>query len=446
MRSRFFVWLPVLASLWMPVFAQPGFEGPSILSRGTRPIGRGDGRPVRIRGFVGFGVMYSDGLGAPGTTADGKPYDVSGYGGNVSFGAYGSRTTNRDTLSVDYSGGVNVFSKSANYYSGLNQSLALNYSRKITNRWSMFSGVNAMTANSSLALYRPSMSQNYFANPYNPTNELFDNRMYSFGAGAGAAYKATSRLSFSMAGSSGTIVRRSQGLVSHYMWGTSGEVNYVLDAKTNVGATYNFGQLGYRRGFGDAVVQSWMGMYGRQLTRRWVLGVGMGLYRAEMNRLAPVRLDPFLASIIGQALTVERFHSINQGLAANVNLGAAYRKSSVNFNYFRGVNPGNGVFLTSQAEGLMANWSYNGFRRLNFGAGGGWSRMKALLETSTNLNQFEGYSAFTGMSYRLTSFLHFNASLTATRAEIVGPNYLRSRYMAMAGLSFSPGEIPLMLW
>lgn len=446
MKARSFWWLPLLASLWVPAFGQPGFEGPSILSRGTRPIGRGDGRPIRIRGHVGFGATYTDGLGAPGTTPDGRPYDVSGYGGNVSFGVYGGRATNRDMLNVDYSGGMNVFSKDANYYSGLNQNLSLNYSRRLTNRWSMFSGVNATTANSVLATYRPNLSQNYFSNPYNPANELFDNRMYAFGAGVGASYKASSRLSLSMSGSSGTVIRRSQGLISHYMWGSSGEANYVLNAKTNVGAVYSFGQMGYRKGFGDAVVQSWMGMYGRQLSRRWVLGLGAGIYRAEMNRLTAVRLDPFLASIIGQSLIVERYHSINQGLSASANLGAAFRRSSINFSYFRGVNPGNGVFLTSEAEGATANWSYNGFRRLNFGAGGGWGRMKSLLQTSTELNRFESYSAFTGMSYRLTNFLHFSSSLAATRAQIVGPSYLRSRYMVTAGLSFSPGEIPLMLW
>lgn len=446
MKLRFFLCLPLLASLAVPAFGQPGFEGPSILSRGTRPIGRGDGRPIRIRGFAGFGAVYTDGLGAPGTTPDGKPFDVSGYGGNVSFGVYGGRTSNRDSISVDYSGGMIVFSKSANFYSGLNQNLSLNYSRQLTNRWSMFSGVNATTANTALSTLRPSFTQNYFSHQYNPANELFDNRVYAFGAGVGASYRATSRLSFSMSGNSGTVLRQSVGLISHYNWGTSGEVNYVLNAKSNIGATYGFGQVGYRKGFGDANVQSWMGMYGRQLSRRWVLGVGMGIYRVEMNRLTTVRLDPFLASIVGQALTVERFYSTNQGLSASANIGAAFRKSTINFSYFRGVNPGNGVFLTSEAEGAGVNWSYNGFRRLNFGAGAGWGRMKSLMPTVTNINRFQSYSAFAGMSYRLTNFLHFNSGAGATRAQIVGPSYLRSRYMLTAGLSFSPGEIPLQLW
>lgn len=446
MTLRTFWWFPLVASLCVPAFSQPGFEGPSILSRGTRPIGRGDGRPVRIRAYAGLGAMYTDGLGAPGTTPDGKPFDVSSYGGNVTFGVYGGRTTPRDTLNVDYSGGMNLFSDSASFYTGLNQSLSLNYSRQLSNRWSMFSGVSANTANSALATFRPALTQNYFPNQYNPANELFDNRMYALGAGVGASYKASSRLTFSMMGGSGTVIRRSEGLISHYNWGSSGEVSYALNAKANVGAAYSFGQTGYRKGFGDAVMQSWMGMYSRQLSRRWFLGVGAGLYRVEMNRLTTVRLDPFLASIIGQSLTVERFYSTNQGLSASANLGAAFRRSTINFSYFRGVNPGNGVFLTSEAEGVGANWSYGGFRRLSFGAGGGWGRMKALLQTAADINRFESYSGFTGMSYRLTNFLHFNSSLTATRAQIVGPSFLRSRYMAVAGLAFSPGEIPLRLW
>jgi hypothetical protein len=428
---------------------QIGFEGPSILSRGTRPIGRGDGRPIRLRGFASFNAFYSDGLGGPSITADGRPIDRSGYGGFFSYGVSGGRSNNRENLSVDYSGGMQVFNKRNNYYSGLFQSLGVNYSRALTNRWSMFSGVRAATSNWNMANLRSfssPLNQNYFEAPYNPAEELFDNRIYTFGAGVGAAYRATSRLTFSMSGGSGAAIRNSRGLVSFYNFGTGGEVNYSLSNVSNIGASYTYGQVGYRHGFGDASAQTWMGMYGRRIFKEWFLGAGAGFFRAEMNRLGRVSIDPALAAIIGQSSTVERFYRVSQGVAANANLGRAFRRSNVNFFYSRGVNPGNGVMLTSEMENAGFGWSYTGLRRVNIGGGALHTRRKALMPINDNLIRWRSNNAFVGVSYRLTGFLHFNTNAAVMSAKITGPSYNRSRYVFSAGVAFSPGEVPLQLW
>jgi hypothetical protein len=44
------------------------------------------------------------------------------------------------------------------------------------------------------------------------------------------------------------------------------------------------------------------------------------------------------------------------------------------------------------------------------------------------------------------SFVHFSTSAQLGRAEIQNSTYGRTRYFVSAGLTFSPGEIPLILW
>ncbi|MCC6587788.1 MAG: hypothetical protein IT168_13925 [Bryobacterales bacterium] len=389
-----------------------------------------------------------DGLGAPGTDENGKPYDFAGYNGTVGFGAYASYSRPRDSFQFSYGSGFTVFSKNANYYSGMNHNLSLSYSRLLTNRWSMFASVGAHITNTVLGANRlgTQITAGYFNDPFQPMNEIFDNRMYGFSAGLGASYRATGRWTLSMMGTSGTVIRRSQALVSYVAFATGGEASYALNRVSSAGVSYSFSKFDHRRGFGDAASMSWMGLYSRQLSRQWRFGGGAGLYRAELNRLQTFQIDPFIAALIGQTTSIQRFYAKRYGLSAAANLGATFRKSNVNINYNRGVNPGNGVLLTAEAETAGVSYGYTGFRRLGLFSNAGWGRMKALLETTSQIRNFESLFASGGASYQIAPFLHFNAGITAHHAKIGGPNYLRNRWSAQIGISLSPGEVPLVLW
>jgi hypothetical protein len=363
----------------------------------------------------------------------------------MSFGAYGTRNGKKDSLGFDYNGGINLFRK-GEYYSGFTQRASVNYTRALSPRWSWFTGAGASVANSVAGNPRTPFTQSYFADPFIQTNEAFDNRVIALYAGTGAAYRPTSRWTLAFSGSASTAVRRSQALVGNYTWGGGAEASYSLSRKSAVGALYSYGRTEHRRGYGQADVMTWMGTYARSLSKTWSLGAAAGVYRAQVDRLQTFQIDPFLAAIIGQTTSVERFHRTYQGLAVNANLAASFRKSGLNFFYYRGVNPGNGVFLTSEAEGAGVGYHYNGFRRLGFTAGANWGRMKALLPTVDQLGRFNAYGTNAGLTYRIVSFIHAGLNAEYRRAEITGPSFLRNRYAVSAGITFSPGEIPLSLW
>jgi len=210
--------------------------------------------------------------------------------------------------------------------------------------------------------------------------EFFDGAVYSINGNAGATYQHNQRWSFGMSGGSFVTRRHSNALASAQGYGANGEINRVLNRRSTVGVSYQYGNFFFPKGFGRSDIHTWMGQYSRQLTRRWTFSGGAGLYRAESQRLQNVQVDPVVAALIGVFSSVQVFHNVVQGLSASAGIGGRLGSSSVGIAYHRGISPGNGVFLTSQEEVVQGNVSFLSRRRVNAGTYAMWGRLKQVFE------------------------------------------------------------------
>jgi hypothetical protein len=427
---------------------EPIFRGPNILSRGTRPIGRSGDRPINLRGFVSIGAGYWGGLTRSATDDTGSFPNDNTYSGFLGFGGYGSRADVRSNTAASYRGGFQLFSKRAGY-TGINQAGSVQHSRQIARRWSFFSQLGAASYSTVLSGVSPQpFDQPFFDPAQTQANEVFDSRSYSVQAGAGVTYQKSARLTFGMSGGAFTVRRKSAALIGNESYFASGEMAYQLSRRTSVGAIYGFGTSFYRKGYGEAFFNTYQGAFSRVLSPRWQFSGTAGMYKIEMDQLRRVAVDPLVTLLTGQTSVLEAAYENHYGLAASAALSGRFQRSNFSLNYYRGANPGNGFVLASQAESANAYYTNQGFSRIGSGVWASWTRFKPVLRNN-NTQAYETYGAGTGASLRLTEFLHFTISAGIYRSDMDfsgNSDLKRTRYLVSAGLTFSPGEVPLVLW
>ena len=428
------------------------FTGPNILSRGTRPIGRSGGRPIGFRANLTFGTSYYGGLTRAGLETNMRPGDVSTYSGNLGFGVSGTRATPRSSTTGQYQGFVQVFGNQVTF-SGLNQFGQISHQRQLSRRWSTFVAgmgstqttvINGIGAN----IFAPDLINGQALAI--PQSEPFDTRFLQGVASSGFSFKKSARLTFTMSGAGAIQRRKATALVDTNAYMANGEVSYQLSRRTGIGATYSFMTFFHKRNFGEAQAHTYMGIVNRVLSPHWSIGGGLGVLRMETQRLEPVTIDPLITALTGQVGGVQAAHSIFHGLAAQGSLNGSFRSSSLSVSYNRGANGGNGLVLTSQAEIVGAQYSYSGIRRTSLSLYGVRNHFVPVL-SAFGINRYTSTFLGMGVGYRLTGFLHFQSSAQIGRSHaeirsgVVSP-FARDRYAVSAGISFQPGEVPLVLW
>jgi hypothetical protein len=163
----------------------------------------------------------------------------------------------------------------------------------------------------------------------------------------------------------------------------------------------------------------------------------------ETLGLTSVAVDPVIAAITGQTSGVQAIYRVNWIPSGQVSLRRSFRQASVSFDYNHGVNPGNGVFLTSRYESASASLSYTGVRRWNLGISGTYSTLGSLAQ---DLAKYGSYTAGAGASTKLTGALHFISRFDYRYYDLSNTPFGRNSYRASIGFGFSPGDVPLSLW
>src|SRR5215467_6657184 len=121
-------------SLSAVLYAQadtPDYRGPSILSRGLLPSVNARDADIRFRPYISVGGICDTGLTALTVNSNGKLPSVAACGVSLSAGIYGYHRWKRTTLSVNYSGDYQHFTR-ATYYDGTNQTLALGLTHQMS--------------------------------------------------------------------------------------------------------------------------------------------------------------------------------------------------------------------------------------------------------------------------------------------------------------------------
>ena len=277
-----------------------------------------------------------------------------------------------------------------------------------------------------------------------PTNDFFDNRTISVSSQANVTLQMSTRLSLSFGGDAFLTRRRSSALFGSTGLGAMGDVQYRLSRRTTVGVMYSYMHYYFTGIYGSTDTHTLAGTFSMSLSPTTQFSTYGGISRSEDVFVQIVPIDPAIAAIIGissaQRVSYLTKYTPNFGgrLTKVVPRGTAFLSAS------QGINPGNGLFLTSISTTVGTGYNYTGLRAWAIAAG-------AAYNTSTSegnvLGQYGSYSANLSISRQVARLTHGVLSFNARRFDSSDfHNYNKWAYTANLGLSFAPGDIPIRLW
>jgi len=424
----------------LPVFGQyGGFGGPSILSRGASPTGRTGSNPVSFNFFAGAIGSYSTNLNrfmGGGQDASLSLRDTFGMSGVA--GVQGYKSTARSSTSLDL--GVNYYrTRTRQVSQGLSESLSVTHSRQVSRRVTWYIGAQGQSTNRAVSFANSRYSPEPLAELTPQQDEIFDTRTYRANLGTGVTFQKSARLSFAAQAGAFGNERRSKRLADSRGIMGNGSVQYSLTRRQYVGASFTYGTFYFPGSYGETSYYTPQGFYGIALSKAWNFTVYGGLYNARTDRLMRVQLDPFIAQLTGQTSMLEIYKGVNQGFSGGAGLYGEYRRWGMSLVAQRGIMPGNGIYLTSEMTAVTAMASHTMGRSATWSLMGRAAETKALTQTMGNARLYSGGATFT---YRLTDYLNFNSNLTLYKTQAAGNNIKFGRFMASAGIYFSPGEMP----
>lgn len=419
--------------------ATPGYGGPAVSSRGLRDAGARGGEPTNIRlygtvrgvvdnGFIGVGLDQNGNITDPGTL----------FGVEANVGAYGTREWKRSRLGLDYQGSVRHYS-SKTFYDGSDHMLSLDYGTQITRRTGAIFKIVAGTSTLPVGgVFSYGSLDPFFLGV--PINDVFNNRSYFLEAMGAYTIQIGARNSLNVGGSGFAVRRQSKVLVGVNGQRAFSEFSRQVSRRTVVGVSYQYFHVDYPRVFGEADVNSVSVTLRRQLNRYWTFTVGAGGMKTDFAGVRQVTLDPVIQELLGQTTGREAFNAVNYTPVVQVMIDRRSKHNGVSLNYSRGASPGNGVLLLSRMESATAGYTYN--------SGDRWSASATASYYKTS--GFGGYfGTFTTVgggamfNYRFWRDLNFSASVDVRRLNVTTSSFRRVGSRVTAGITYSPGAIPV---
>lgn len=431
-----------LIGLALPAFAQ--YAGPAILSRGEAPAAM-SAPEIKFRPFVELNATYSTGLaGVAVTDSQGNVPNLDSYGAELTFGVSGTHSWKHTKVGLDYRGGVGHYVQQSSFDS-ISQGLLLGITQRISRHISLNLRESAGIFTQAFGL--GSLSQTVPFDPsqsYIPTTTFFNNRTYYLSTQVDLKIQKTARLSFNFGGANFLNRYRAAGLIGSTGLGANADVQYRLDRRSTIGATYDFQHFYYTGQFGAADVHSVAATFSRALAAKLEFSAAIGASRIEQTFIQQVPVDPVIAAILGVSSTTEIGHFVSWIPSGNLRLSQVFRQGVFYLTAGRGVSPGNGLFTTSYTDTVSGGYTYTGVRRWSLNAWSSYMRAKSV-------GDFNGiYSTITGgvtVSRQIARSVHMIFGYDASTYDSpTFQNYNRVIQQARFGIGFSPGDVPLRIW
>jgi hypothetical protein len=369
----------------------------------------------------------------------GELQGVSTTGTQVEGGAYGARNWQRSSIGLDYRGDYRKSNTAQ--FDGSNQALSLDWQYQPNRRISMFAQETAGTTNRAFGGF----SAPAFADQDNfgvPLNEVFDSRVYFSQTSAGVGYRQSARMTVKFTGGSFLVKRTSRALIGMQGYSAGVDVSRQMSRSLGIGLVYNYIKFEYPRVYGGSEVHMVGVGFKRRFTRSLDLSGMVGVFRADTTGTETFTLSPEIAAVLGRSQGVQAFQRIFIAPQASIELGYTLERSRFNISYNSGINPGNGVYITSRVDSISGGFSYSGLRKLSIGASAGYTKTNSIGLTLGDLTNMQGGG---GVTYRIARF--FSLSVQADRRQFSSPGIVgRSGSSINAGLSFTPGTLPLSIW
>jgi hypothetical protein len=406
-------------------------------------IGSRSGEQVDLRYYLGVSGVV-DGTNAP-FAIDPKgnlihtPYL---YGVELDGGVYGVHSWKRSQLGLNYVGSYTRYFSNYQTYSSTNHALSLGYTNQLSRRLKLDlrESAGSLTYGTGQVADAASTDLN---SSFTPAQRLFDTRTYYLQSSVSATYLESARTSFTVGGGAFLQNLKSAGLSNG--WGYSFNANMMrrMSKTTTLGATYEYSHFEFPGFSSKSTSHTFHGLYATGLGQFWTLSIEAGATVTQGESLFSFTLNPVLAAIFGQSTVtgITNFQTIYP--SGSVALKRRFRRASLAFNYFRGVNSGNGAYTTGRLDNAYASFSYTGLRKLNLGVDGGYFSLKSIGE---NLGNYAQYSAGGGVSYALGRDIHLSLRYDFRDQQVDVSNYRHNGSRATVGVNFSPGNLPLSLW
>jgi hypothetical protein len=421
---------------------QGSYLGPGISSPGVGNIGSRSGEQVALRYYLGVSGIADSSITPFLTDSKGNLIHIPYlYGIEVDGGVYGVHSWKRSQLGLDYAGS---YTKYFNYqaYNRSNHALNLGYTDQISRRLKLDlrESAGSLTDGTGLVV---NTASNDLSSSFTPSVRIVDTRTYYIQSSVSATYLQSARTSYT-AGVTGFFQDLKSVNLSNG-WGYSFNANMMrrMSKSSTLGLTYAYSHFEFPGFFSQSTSHIFQGLYATGFGRFWTLSIEAGGTVTHGVSQVSIPLDPVLAAILGQpAITgVAGYKTLYP--SGTVTLKRQFRRASLGFNYYRGVNSGNGAFTTGRLDNVTAAISYTGLRKLNLGVDGGYFTLKAIGQNVGNYSQF---SAGAGISYNLGRDFHLSARYDYRDQLINISNYKHVGSRTTIGLNFSPGSVPLSLW
>jgi hypothetical protein len=416
------------------------YSGPAILSRGETPAGQ-TVAPIAFRPYIGLSGIYDTGLVPVSVTSTGGIPSTDLYGLELNLGAYTYHVWKHTTLGLDYRGDLRHYSTT--YWDGTDQFVSLILAHRPTKRvtFTLRNQAGIYTRNYFLSSALGALAPNYLQLPQ---NDIYDNRVIFADVSADLTYLLTHRLSFNIGGEGSLVRRRSTALYGMTGAVARGDLEYRISRHSTLGVDYRYTYFEYTRGFGNSGIHSVGLNYSTQFSPHVQLSARIGGARVASQSLTEVTLDPAIAALLGESVAIQAAYRINYVPDMEVRLTDTFRRSLFMLAYINQVIPGNGIYLTSRNNSGIASYSYTGVRHWNFAVDGSYGRMSTLVQT---LGAYTAYGAGAGITRDLGKGLHAVLRLDTRHYDVASTAaFKHTEYRASLGVTFSPGDVPLVLW
>jgi len=418
------------------------YLGPGVESRGAGDIGQRSGEQVSLRFYGGVSGIVDTNLQPFQLDAQGNLIRIHNlYGVLVNGGAYGVHHWKRAQLGIDYTGDYHRYVNS-DTYNGSDQNLTLGYTLQPSRRWSvdLREAVGTVSIGTSEVVNTPSSDPN---GSFNPATLLFDSRTTFLNSSAFLTYLESARTSFTFGGSGFLQDQKAAGLSNSGGYTATGSMQRRMTKRTTLGASYSYTHFEFPGFHSNSDSNTYHGTFATGIGQFWTFSLEAGVTVSEVNSQLTLQLNPTLAQFFGVPFVTENIYSRTIYPSGTAVLTRKFRRANLSFNYFRGLNSGNGVSGTARQENANVAISYTGIRRLNIGLNGGHY---TLVSIGQSTGQFSNFAGSAGFTYNLGHGIGLAARYDVNQQQIDLGGYSRTSTRATLGLTFSPGTVPLALW
>ncbi len=265
----------------------------------------------------------------------------SGGGFTVGGGITGSKQFSNGSISLAYRGDYRNYSLGQSG-SGTDQNLNFVYSRRLGRRWTMSlsEGAGMLYYNGGYFTSPVTGGTGVQTNPFSPSTRFLQSGVY-------LSYRQTQRLYYTFGGSFFLTRYNYPGSIGSTGGIFSASASYILTSRTTVGGTYSHDNFYFQHSVGNSNIDGGFANISHVFGRGWRVSVSGGITRAHTSGIITLPVEFILGGQLLSGYTTQAYNNVSLVPTFDGSVTHQIGKFSLTASGGRGVNPGNGAYLTS---------------------------------------------------------------------------------------------------